>query len=83
MKIPCLVRNRGMWPPLSCIGALVSQKTRLLECDVVESFQIQMGFSFPFLLANNLRSSLMIMRTLSFYSLVRRGYIRKVSLQLV
>ena len=81
--MPCLVRDRVMWPPLSCIGALVSQKTRLLECDVVESFQLQMGLSFPFLLANDLRSSLLIMRTLSFSSLVRRGYIHKVSPQLV
>ena len=32
---------------------------------VVESFQLQMGFSFPFLRANNLRSSLFIMRTCS------------------
>ena len=28
-----------------------------------ESFQIQMGFSFPFLRANDLRTSLLIMRT--------------------
>ena len=33
---------------------------------VGESFQPQMGFSFPFLLANPLRSSLFIMRTRSF-----------------
>ena len=32
---------------------------------VVESFQLQMGFSFPFLRANNLRTSLLIMRTRS------------------
>ena len=31
-----------------------------------ESFQIQMGFSFTFLRANDLRSSLLIMRTRSF-----------------
>ena len=30
-----------------------------------ESFQLQMGFSFPFLRANNLRTSLLIMRTRS------------------
>ena len=30
-----------------------------------ESFQIQMGFSFPFLRANDLRTSLLIMRTRS------------------
>ena len=32
----------------------------------IESFQVQIGFSFPFLLANNLCSSLLIMRTRSF-----------------
>ena len=42
-----------------------------------------MGFSFPFLRANDLRSSLLNIRARSFYSLVRRGYIRKVSVQLV
>ena len=42
-----------------------------------------MGFSFPFLCANDLRSSLLNIRARSFYSLVRRGYIRKVSVQLV
>ena len=31
-----------------------------------ESFQLHMGFSFPFLCANNLRLSLFIMRTRSF-----------------
>ena len=31
----------------------------------IESFQLQMGFSFPFLRANNLRTSLWIMRTRS------------------
>ena len=30
-----------------------------------ESFQLQMGFSFPFLRANDLRTSLLIMRTRS------------------
>ena len=38
-------------------------------CDIVtvyvESFQLQMGFSFPFLRANDLRTSLLIMRTRS------------------
>ena len=33
---------------------------------IVESFQIQMGFSFPFLRANDLRLSLLIMRTHRF-----------------
>ena len=32
---------------------------------VAELFQIQMGFSFPFLRANDLRTSLLIMRTRS------------------
>ena len=48
-----------------------------------ESLQLQMGFSFPFLRANALRSSLLIMGTRSFNSLVRRGYIHKFSVQLV
>ena len=48
-----------------------------------ESFQIQMVFSFPFLRSNDLCSSLLIMRTRSFYSLLRRRYIHKVSVQLV
>ena len=48
-----------------------------------ESFQLQMGFLFPFLRANDLRSSLLNIRARSFYSLVRRGYIRKVSVKLV
>ena len=30
-----------------------------------ESFQLQMGFSFPFLRANDLRTSLLIMKTRS------------------
>ena len=33
---------------------------------VLESFQLQMGFSFPFLRANDLRSSLLIIRARSF-----------------
>ena len=32
---------------------------------ITELFQIQMGFSFPFLCANDLRTSLLIMRTRS------------------
>ena len=31
-----------------------------------ESFHLQMGFSFPFLRANDLRSSLLIIRARSF-----------------
>ena len=43
-----------------------------------------MGFSFPLLRANDLRLSLMIMRARIFFnSLVRRRFIRKVSVQLV
>ena len=42
-----------------------------------------MGLSFPFLRANDLRSFLLNIRARSSYSLVRRGYIRKVSVQLV
>ena len=49
----------------------------------LESFQLQMGFSFPFIRANDLRSSLLIIRALFFNSLLRRGNIRKVSVQLV
>ena len=33
--------------------------------DTLESFQLQMGLSFPFLRANDLRTSLLIMRTRS------------------
>ena len=47
------------------------------------SFQLQMGFSFPFLHANDLRSSLLNIRARSSYYLVRRGCIPKVSVQLV
>ena len=49
----------------------------------LESFQLQMGLSFPIIRANNLCSSLLNIRARSFYSLVCRGYIRKVSVQLV
>ena len=38
---------------------------REMENVSVESFQIQMGFPFPFLRANDLRTSLLIVRTLS------------------
>ena len=33
--MPCLVRASGVWPPLSCIGTLVSQNTMLVEFGVV------------------------------------------------
>ena len=42
-----------------------------------------MGFSFPFFRANDLRLSLLNIKALSFYSLVRRGFIHKVSVQIV
>ena len=50
---------------------------------VAESLQLQMGFLFTFLCAKDLRTSLLITRTRSFYYPVRRGYIRKVSVHLV
>ena len=37
-------------------------------------FRLQMGFSFPFLRANDLRLSLLNIRARSFYSLVHRGW---------
>ena len=30
--MPCLVRNSGVWPLISCVSALVLQNTRLAEC---------------------------------------------------
>ena len=33
--MPCIVRDIIVWPPLSCIGTLVSQKTGLVECGMV------------------------------------------------
>ena len=33
--MPCIVIESGVWPPLSFIGPLVSQKTRLVERGVV------------------------------------------------
>ena len=38
-----------------------------------ELFQLQMGFSFPFLRAKDLRTSLLIMRTCSFFTLLYVG----------
>ena len=38
-----------------------------------ESFQIQMGFSFPFLRAKDLHTSLLIVRTRSFFTLLYIG----------
>ena len=33
--MPCFVIDSGVWPPLSCIGALVSHNIRLVEYGVV------------------------------------------------
>ena len=55
---------------------------RYLEI-IVGLFQLQMRISFIFLLAKGLRRFLFIMINRSFYSPVRRGYIRKVSMHLV
>ena len=41
--------------------------------EVGESFQLQMGFSFPFLRAKYLRTSLLIMRSSSFLTLLYVG----------
>ena len=38
-----------------------------------ESFELHMGFSFPFLCANDLRTSLLIMITRSFFTLLYVG----------
>ena len=79
-------RNPMTQARYSCRNVMITQargEPHKLDILVEGSFQLQMGFSFPFLRANDLRSSLLIMRTRIFYSLVRRGYIRKVSVQLV
>ena len=47
----------------------------------IELFKLHMRISFKFLCAKELHMSLLIMRTCSLYSLVRTGYIRKVSVQ--
>ena len=39
--------------------------TQQLQSVAMESLKLQMGFSFPFLRANNLRTHLLIMRTRS------------------
>ena len=49
----------------------------------IKLFQLQTRILFLFLIANDLRGFLLIMRTRIFYSPVRRGYIRKVSVHLV
>ena len=48
-----------------------------------EPFQLQRGLLFPFLRAKHLCTSLLIMRTPSFYYPVRRGYISNISVHLV
>ena len=58
--------------------------TYLLDSSVIELFQIQMRISFLFLRAKDLHTSLLIMKTCSFFNyLVCRRYIRKVSVHLV
>ena len=41
-----------------------------VETDTIESFQLQMGFSFPLSRAKDLGTSLLIMRTCSFFTLL-------------
>ena len=41
LKLSCLVRYHGMCSSLSCIGTLVSQKTRLVECGVVRMWETE------------------------------------------
>ena len=35
LNLSCLVRDRGVWSPLCCIGVLLSHNTRLVECGIV------------------------------------------------
>ena len=35
LKLPCIVRDCIVWSTINCIGASVSQTTRLIECSVV------------------------------------------------
>ena len=49
----------------------------------IESYQLQMGFSFPLLCANNIRLSLLMMKNHISYFLLHREYIRMVSVQMV
>ena len=46
-------------------------------------FHIHMRILFPFLLAEDINRFLLLTRTPSFYSPLRRGYMRKVSVHLV
>ena len=59
-----------------------SEARKEIYCDT-DSFQLQRRISFPFLCAKYLRTSLLIARTRIFYSPVRRGNIRKVSVHWV
>ena len=38
--MPCLFRDSGVWPLLSCIGNLVSQKTRIVKCGVFRTGEL-------------------------------------------
>ena len=51
--------------PLSYVEYLNQQLLMTYPVSVIESFQLQMGFSFTFLRANNLRTYLLIIRTRS------------------
>ena len=54
-----------------------------ISLPLLESFQLQMGFSFPFLRANDYVLLYLLLELVVFYSLVHKGYILKVSVQLV
>ena len=56
-----LMMYRQLITSVSIVGGVTA-----IMAQSVESFQLQMGFSFPFLRANDLRSSLLIMRARSF-----------------
>ena len=49
--------------------------------NATELFQLQMRILFLFILTKNIHRFLLLMRTRSFYSPLRRGYILKVSVQ--
>ena len=38
--MPYLVRYSGVWPLLYCVGTLVSQKTRLVECGIFRTGEL-------------------------------------------
>ena len=63
------VARRRLWNPMNKTDQ--DTNSRLVELvsiamPAVESFQLQMGFSFPLLRANDLRSSLLNIRARSF-----------------